>query len=460
VTTRIENVAKECSDASGSGYYIYQIKELNPEYSKKLFMSRAFGSMDDQPCPEGLEDIMKSILKKCAGLPLAIVSIASLLRNYKYPERKDMWYTICNSIGSQMESNPSLEGMNKILTLSYSHLPYHLKGCMMYLVIFPEDFEINKNRLLYRWIAERLVEEKRGLTLMEVAESYFDELISRSMISPVFHVGFHGNRIEACRVHDMMLEVLVSKSLEANFVSLVGGQFEGMSYGRVRRLTIQGGVKEEAKDYGPSKRRRGKEKITAEMMMDLQHVRSLTSFDFQGQKLFDRLGEFTLLRVLDLEDCKGLGNKHVKDICRMYLLKFLSLKGTDISKVPKEVGDLEHLQVLDVRDTGLRELPETVTKLEKVERLDLCHWDSWDVMWTIPRGLSRMKALREVERAKVDNRGGARLIQGYAMHTQYFLQKIVHCNVKIYIYITYGSLFMPRTWKKSKQAVLQPPPAS
>ncbi|KAK1691699.1 hypothetical protein QYE76_008396 [Lolium multiflorum] len=386
VTTRIETVAKECSDPSVEEYYIYRMQPLNPEYSRKLFLSRAFGTMDAPP-HEQLEVTMDNILKKCAGLPLAIVSIASLLASYKYPERKDMWETICKSIGSQMESNPTLEGMGQILTLSYNHLPYHLKACMLYLSLFPEDYEINKNRLLYRWVAEGLVEEKRGLTLLEVAESYFDELVGRSMIIPASSWGYAG-RIEVCRVHDMMLEVMVSKSLEANFVSLVGGHYDGMFYDRVRRLSIQG-IEHE--------RRHSMER------MDMQHVRSLSMFELNGKNLFDRLREFTLLRVLDLESCQGLENKHVVVICQMYLLKFLSLKGTDISVMPNKVGELEHLQVLDVRDTNLHELPETVITLEKVERMDFSHRQNWMIWWILPKGLSKMKALREVARAQIDN---------------------------------------------------------
>lgn len=212
VTTRIETVAVGCSDASEvSGDNIYQIKPLNSEDSKKLFLSRAFGSMD-ATCPKELEDEMDKILKKCGGLPLAIVSISSLLASYKSPEHKDMWDRVCKSISYHMENNPTLEGMRQILTLSYDHLPYHLKGCMMYLSIFPEDFLINKDRLLYRWIAEGLVEEKRGMTLMEVAEAYYDELVSRSMINPAGEIISHVyGAVETCRVHDMMLEVMVSK---------------------------------------------------------------------------------------------------------------------------------------------------------------------------------------------------------------------------------------------------------
>jgi len=53
---------------------------------------------------------------------------------------------------------------------------------MMYISIFLEDYVIIKERLLMRWIAEVLVAKKWGLTLMELPEAYFNELVSRSMI--------------------------------------------------------------------------------------------------------------------------------------------------------------------------------------------------------------------------------------------------------------------------------------
>jgi len=206
VTTRIDTVAKACSTPDGNGYYIHHMKKLGEEDSKKLFISRAFGSAGNL-CPEDdLKDAMTSILKKCGGLPLAIVSIGSLLASYKPPEGKNMWITVQKSIGSQMETNPTLEGMRHILTLSYNHLPHHLKPCIMYLSIFPDDYIIRKDRLLKRWIAEGLIAEKRGLTQMELAEGYFNELVSRSMLD------YADGREERCRVHDMMLEILVSKA--------------------------------------------------------------------------------------------------------------------------------------------------------------------------------------------------------------------------------------------------------
>jgi len=407
VTTRIDTVAKACSTPDGNGYYIHHMKKLGEEDSKKLFISRAFGSAGN-PCPEdmGLKDAMTSILKKCGGLPLAIVSIGSLLASYKPPEGKKIWETVQKSIGSQMEIDPTLEGMRHILTLSYNHLPHHLKPCIMYLSIFPDDYIICKDRLLKRWIAE-----KRGLRQMEVAEGYFNELVSRSMIDLADETG------ERCRVHDMMLEILVSKSLEANFVSLVGGHYDGISYNdTIRRLSIHGGAEAHNNDDGSSSSNNKKKNtvksnggINKGMMME--HVQSLSIFDPQvNHKLLARLGEFTLLRVLDLEGCKGLGEKHLSCICRMYLLRFLSLKGTDIKVVPPRIGDLEHLHALDVREIELKDLPGEVKNLEKLEHLLFSGKSSayYDFpAWVPTQGINKMKALHQVNRAVVDDRKAA-----------------------------------------------------
>ncbi|KAM3271635.1 hypothetical protein ACQJBY_042066 [Aegilops geniculata] len=421
VTTRIDSVAKACSTAGDD--YIHHMKALEEKESIQLFQSKAFGSMTEDSCPNDLKDAMKKILKKCGGLPLAIVSIAKLLASYTHPEGKKMWEIVGRSIGSQMESNPTLKGMRQILTLSYDHLPYHLKGCMMYLSIFPEDYVISKDRLLKRWIAEGLIPKKRGMTQMEVAEDYFNELLSRSMIDRGTDiVTMYHWREETCRVHDIMLEVLVSKSLEFNFVSLIGGQYEGMSYDRIRRLTIHGG--EAPQDSSPKRMAvyRGTRNDIKEMT--LQHVRSLSIFDPEAHMLLARLGDFTLLRVLDLEDCKGLEEKHMRHICQMYLLRFLSLKGTDIKVMPSRIGDLEHLQTLDVRQTQLKclpsrigdlkhlqtldvrqtqleSLPGTVTRLEKLENLLFStEGNNWSG-WTLPGGIGKMKALRHVNKAAV-----------------------------------------------------------
>ncbi|WVZ95180.1 hypothetical protein U9M48_040977 [Paspalum notatum var. saurae] len=397
VTTRIDTVAKACSSGSDC---IHHIEALSEEDSESLFLSRTFGPLGS--CPPDLKGVMKNILKKCGGLPLAIVSIASILKGYTSPQSKHMWNRILKSFGSQIESHPTLEGMKQIVLLSFDHLPHHLKACMMYLSIFPEDYEIPKERLLRRWIAEGLVAERRGLTSMEVAEDYLNELVSRSMIDRAADiVSYYDGREETCRVHDMTLEVMVNKSLEANFVSLIGGQYEGMSYDcRVRRLSIHGGV-EPSKQSSSKKTAAGRSRRSRINGMNVQHARSLSVFGLEGHKLLNYLGEFTLMRVLDLEDCEGIGKKHMAYICRMYLLKFLSLKGTDITEIPKKIANLKHLQTLDVRFTCLEDLPNSVTELEELESLQFSSKKNINLRWMPPPGLKRMKALCKANKVVV-----------------------------------------------------------
>lgn len=78
-------------------------------------------------------------------------------------------------------------------------------------------------------------------------------------------------------------------------------------------------------------------------------------------------------------------------------IRFISLRRTKVSIVPRQVENLKHLQTLDLAYTLLVGLPETVTKLEKLEHLDFSSLDNyWDTVWTMPRGLSRMKRLRRL----------------------------------------------------------------
>ncbi|EEE51436.1 hypothetical protein OsJ_32522 [Oryza sativa Japonica Group] len=387
VTTRVETVAKASSSPSVSGDYMHKINPLGEKDAEKLFVSRAFG-YKESCCPEDLKEQMKSILKKCARLPLAIVSIAGLLSSYRSSSSGSirMWQRISNSIGSQMEIHPTLEGMKQIIALSYNHLPHHLKACMLYLSIFPEDYVTKKKRLLLRWIAEGFVMEKRGLTMFEVAESYYDELVSRSLIDAV-RVRLDGT-VKAVKVHDMMLEVIVSKSLE-NFVNFLGAQYGGgtPSYDSVRRLAIHG-------DGGP--------KHVVDVM-SATHVRSLSTFGAQGNiAVLHRLAEFTLLKVLDLEDCKEVKDCHVKYICRLFLLRFLSLRNTDVSTISSQISRLQHLQTLNLYGTRIENLPTSVTMLERLEYLFFS--ERWSMRrWEIPVGLKKMMALCTLRTIRLPN---------------------------------------------------------
>ncbi|CAL5090994.1 unnamed protein product [Urochloa decumbens] len=347
ITTRNESVADACCSSCHLGDFVHKVASMNDLDSKTLFLGRIFGSLDN--CPHDLEEVSMKILKKCAGLPLAIVCISSLLAATRPQVTK--WEKIYNSLGSEIESNDSLSRLKQALQLGYEDLPQHLKVCVLYLCSFPGNCKIERDRLTRRWVAEGFVAEKPRMSLQEVAESYFSELIERTMIQAV-DVDCFGE-VHACRIHDVMFELIMMKSFEDNFVTLVGDRW-GLSPQRrnVRRLSLYCRTATDGLEL---------------LSFDLPHVRSFTIYG--DIRSFRYIPRYKFLRMLDFECCEGVRSRHLNNIGNLLLLKYLSLKGTWISELPSQIGNLKCLETLDLTQTNVRELPKEITQLQRLVHL-------------------------------------------------------------------------------------------
>ncbi|KAH7856405.1 hypothetical protein Vadar_000940 [Vaccinium darrowii] len=155
VTTRSEDVASFFKESSLD--HIYKLEPLIEEEAWKLFCKLTF-LQDFGGCPPELEKVSRAIVRKCEGLPLAIVTIGALLstKNKVVSE----WQRFYNSLGSELERNAHLTNITKILLLSYHDLPYYLKPCFLYFGIIPKDYQITRGRLVRLWIAEGLLKDK------------------------------------------------------------------------------------------------------------------------------------------------------------------------------------------------------------------------------------------------------------------------------------------------------------
>ncbi|EOY31833.1 hypothetical protein QUC31_019639 [Theobroma cacao] len=131
------------------------------------------------------------------------------------------WKRLCNSLNAQLDSSPHLTYVKKILSLSYLDLPSYLKSCFLYLCVFPEDHSINCARLIRLWAADGFSKRKQGMTLEEVAREYLIKLNHRNLIQ-VAQIDSIG-RVRECRVHDLMREVILSKSEELSLIQTQPG---------------------------------------------------------------------------------------------------------------------------------------------------------------------------------------------------------------------------------------------
>nr|UBY07498.1 NBS-LRR disease resistance protein [Dasypyrum villosum] len=347
VTTRFQAVGATCSQRERIDF-LHPVDFLSDDESKKLFDRSVSESKSSKDSDKELDQVPQEIWKICRGLPLAIVSMAGLVAsNPRTPSKK--WKEVCKSLFPESVPSLTLDGVTRILEYCYNDLPADLRTCSLYLSIFPKGSKISRKRLTRRLIAEGFVSEKHGLSDEEVAETYFNQLIKRKIIRPVEHSS--NGKVKSFQVHDMVLEYIVSKSSEENFITVVGGHWLiPMSTNKVRRLSVQSSGSE----HGSSRKH-----------MNLSQVRSLTMFRSLDQLHFHSFNN-GILQVLDLEGCKGLKDKHLKDMCRMLVLKYLSLRGTDISKIPSKIEKLEYLETLDLRETDVGELPKSAGQLKRI----------------------------------------------------------------------------------------------
>ncbi|WVZ50077.1 hypothetical protein U9M48_001370, partial [Paspalum notatum var. saurae] len=338
ITTRIIDVAEHVGGC-------YKMKPLTHETSKLLFYRRIFGSGDK--CPDQFSDVSGKILNKCGGVPLAIITISSLLAN-KSGNIKE-WYNVCDSIGSGLGNNPEMDNMRKILLLSYYDLKPHLKTCLLYLSIFPEDYEIRRARLILKWIAEGFVQHGEGCqSLWETGQSYFNELLNRSLIQPEYLGGDDRFPI-SCRVHDMVLDLICSLSKKECFATIVSADSKhdtSSSGTKVRRLSLH---------------------CTTWPTIDSSKIRSLTISCSSIINSRTPLSCCNFLRVLDLEDCNLENHPSLEFVGKLFHLRYLSLAGTRYGgKVPEDIENVQFLQTLDLWGTCIEELPLSILRLRQL----------------------------------------------------------------------------------------------
>jgi len=146
----------------------------------------------------------------------------------------------------------------------------------------------------------------------------------------------------------MVREIILSKFTEENQLFLIEKHSNDIPQSKIRHLVVS----------------RWKNRHEKLQNINLSFIRSLTIFGECPASLISP--KLLLLRVLDLEDTINLKNCDLKHIGELRHLRYLSLRGTVISKLPSSLQNLRYLETLDIQDTQVTQLPSGVAKLEKL----------------------------------------------------------------------------------------------
>ncbi|KAM0040751.1 putative P-loop containing nucleoside triphosphate hydrolase [Helianthus debilis subsp. tardiflorus] len=197
ITTRKEQLLKKLG-------YDHLNHRLPPDDALSLLALHALG-VKNFDSHLSLQKHGEGIVKKCDGLPLALIALGRLLRTKEFEE--EYWKEVLNNEIWRLQNGG---GIIPALRLSYHDLSSCLKQLFIYCSLFTKDYMFEKEELVLLWMAEGFLHQSTpsDTTKEHLGHEYFDELVSR----PFFQ---HAPNSESLFVmHDLMNDLATSIASE------------------------------------------------------------------------------------------------------------------------------------------------------------------------------------------------------------------------------------------------------
>ncbi|KAL7259919.1 hypothetical protein ACSBR1_005727 [Camellia fascicularis] len=335
---------------------LHELRPLNEENSRKLFFKMVMvdlQNINETSDPPQLENIGEQILKRCGGVPLAIVLAAGLLLLRERSE--NAWKGILEGMGQDQDQ------CSEIFALSYKDLPTNLKPCFLYFGLFPEDHEISAFELINLWAAEGFIGGSGVREVEDVGDDYLNHLIARNLIQ-VVRRRFNG-KVSSCRIHDILHNLCIREAKEINFFNTQNDVITSNLGMGVRRVTTHGS---NFNDY---------------ISLNYPTPRLRAMLCFSG-------------------DLRNVRRKMVKNFLRDFeFLRVLSVKCDYFpTTLPNEVGNLKNLYYLGLGFTGYKkfeylEIPHTISNLKGLLTFDIRECNHGVIL---PNVIWTMKQLRHI----------------------------------------------------------------
>ncbi|TYJ16384.1 hypothetical protein E1A91_A10G248900v1 [Gossypium mustelinum] len=387
-TTRNRNVALNADPCNTP----MELSLLTNDESWNLLCRKAFprSKMGSQCCSEEFEKLGKEMVKKCGGLPLAIVVLGGLLAT---KQSLAQWEMVHKNIHGHLKGLPHQDhqygAVNRILVLSYNDLPYHLKPCFLYLGHYPEDWEISKSELIQLWIAEGFISpslESKEILMEDVGEQFLEELINRSLVQ-VWRRDYTGTKVKTCRIHDLLRDLCTKKAKEEKFLEIIqqsSAEFDvTLAKPLLRRISIH-----------PSERKvhlKGEHPKLRSLLLP-QDVK-LIEFFISKCKSFKFLRVLTLLR-------RNVIKWHVSvEIGNLQHLRYLKLGCYGEMILPQSIGRLKSLYTLYIKYETHIVIPYVVFKLERLRHIILkrTRWCERGFRWRLGFTSKNIETLKYIE---------------------------------------------------------------
>lgn len=297
------------------------------------------------------------MVRRCQGLPLTILATCKLLEDSKHTNAAgdsdaDRWKKLNDRLEEELLSRGHKVGLNgKMMTLRVDPL-LDVRAYLFYLSIFPLDRPIRCSTMMRLWMAERFIkhdqsQENAMTTLQKLLEHYVIWVKKTSY-----------GRVKTCRIHNLQHQLIISNSKNKELAVIVTRPEEGLPED-VRYLSFHIPIREIDKNTS------------------VKQLRSLHFFEEVYPKfLKELLKNVKRLKVLHIqrhlteeEENRVSLNSFPEKVLQSKNLRYLSLRGTNIRKIPSGIKNLANLETLDLKDTLVHELPNSILKLTKLHHM-------------------------------------------------------------------------------------------
>ncbi|KAH0649350.1 hypothetical protein KY285_034598 [Solanum tuberosum] len=325
----------------------------------------------------GFEEIGKKIVEECKGLPIALSTVGSALRN----KELTYWETATTCLQSSNAASIQEDDLNsvirKCIELSYDYLPTDLcKRFFLMCSFFPEDYNIPM---------ETLTRYCMGLALipnMSVKEA-------RRVIHQTVHVLkascllLDGDKEETVKMHNFIRDILTQLGINQQPMSVVKAGLALKDWPRDtlrssrRAISVMSNDIEclhDDPDFPETEMLllQNNESLNQVPREFFAHMTALKVLDFTGAILINSLPSsaqrLSLLCMLSLDNCTSL--EDVSLIGGLSNLEILSLRESKFASLPETFANLKELRILDITLSHCEEVrPGIISSMTKLEEL-------------------------------------------------------------------------------------------
>ncbi|PON70598.1 NB-ARC domain, LRR domain containing protein [Parasponia andersonii] len=328
-----------------------QMERLSDKEALDLFMDTVGGDILSIP---NLEETVKLVVKECANLPLAIVTIAGSLKGI---DDSNVWKTALEDLGA------SAKGTNEIfekLKFSYDRLnDKNLQNCLLCCALYPEDYEIELDLLIEYLIAEEIIKGGNRQAELERGKAMLKKLVNACLLE---HTTTRYGQ-ECVKMHDLIRDMAIqitSDSPRFLVEAGVGLKFIPEEDNWKEDLEKVSLMRNDILDIPSSFGSPNCPRLSTLLLCANHHLSSVSN------------NFFLLMKGLNLLDLSKTSIENLPEsISGLASLTTLLLRKCKKLKYVPSLAKLTALKKLDFYESGIKEVPQGMEKLVKLRYLDL-----------------------------------------------------------------------------------------